>query len=185
MRPRWSTIAPARSSSARPEQSVALAVALLTAAPAGAADPDAAAPLHHYQGAELDWTLRCGGCHGIHGQGTPGHVPQLADFVGHFTRHPDGRDYLMRVPGVVRTRLDDARLAAVLNWLLASLSPDQVAADFAPFTPEEVASAREAPLAEPQATRARLIADLQSMGVIADDEDGIGRSPEHRRQADP
>jgi hypothetical protein len=164
---------------------LALAFALLTAAPAEAADPHGVAPPRRYQGAELDWTLRCGGCHGIRGQGTPGHVPRLAGFVGHFTRHPEGRDYLMRVPGVIRARLDAARLAAVLNWLLASLSQDQVAADFAPFTPEEIASAREAPLAEPQATRARLIADLQSMGVIADDEDGIGRSPEHRRQADP
>jgi hypothetical protein len=128
--------------------------------------------------------MRCGGCHGIRGQGTPGHVPRLAGFVGHFTRHPEGRDYLMRVPGVVRARLDDARLAAVLNWLLASMSRDEVAAGFAPFTSEEVADARRAPLAEPQATRARLIADLQSAGVIAADEDGVGRSPEHRRQAD-
>jgi hypothetical protein len=162
-----------------------LAVVLLAAAPTGAADPDTAAPLHHYQGAELDWALRCGGCHGIRGQGTPGHVPRLAGFVGHFTRHPEGRDYLMRVPGVVRARLDDARLAAVLNWLLASLSRDEVAAGFAPFTPDEVAIARRAPLAEPQATRARLIADLRSMGIIAGDEDGIGPSPERRRHIDP
>jgi hypothetical protein len=149
------------------------------------ADPSEAASPPRYQGAQLDWALRCGGCHGVHGEGTPGHVPRLAGFVGHFTRHPEGRDYLLRVPGVVRARLDDARLAAVLNWLLASLSLDQVAADFAPFTPEEVAGARRAPLAEPQATRARLITDLQAAGVIAPDEDGIGRSPEHRRQADP
>jgi hypothetical protein len=51
---------------------------------------------------------------------------------------------------VVRARLDDARLAAVLNWLLASLSADQVIADFAPFTPEEIARARRAPLREPR-----------------------------------
>jgi hypothetical protein len=163
---------------------VALAVALLATAPAGAANPGAAAS-PHYQGAQLDWALRCGGCHGIHGQGTPGHVPRLADFVGHFTRHPEGRDYLMRVPGVVRARLDDVRLAAVLNWLLASLSPDQVAAEFAPFTPKEIASARRSPLPEPQATRARLIADLRATGVIAPGEDGIGPSPERRRPVDP
>jgi hypothetical protein len=162
-----------------------LAVVLLAAAPTGAADPDTAAPLHHYQGAELDWALRCGGCHGIRGQGTPGHVPRLAGFVGHFTRHPEGRDYLLRVPGVVRARLDDPSLAAVLNWLLVSFSPAEVAADFVPFTPDEVRRTRQAPLPAPQATRARLIADLQSMGVIADEEDGIGPSPEQRRQIDP
>jgi hypothetical protein len=159
---------------------LALAFALLTAAPAEAAEPHGVAPPRRYQGAELDWTLRCGGCHGIRGQGTPGHVPRLAGFVGHFTRHPEGRDYLMRVPGVVRARLDDAHLAAVLNWLLVSLSRDQVAADFASFTSEEVARARRAPLPKPQATRARLIAVLQSMGIIASHEDGIGQSPERR-----
>jgi hypothetical protein len=164
---------------------VALVAALLAAAPIGAADRTAAAPLHRYQGAELDWALRCGGCHGIRGQGTPGHVPRLAGFVGHFTRHPEGRDYLLRVPGVVRARLDDSRLAAVLNWVLVSLSRDQVAADFAPFTSEEVARARRAPLVAPKATRARLIAELQSAGIIAANEDGIGLSPEPRQQADP
>jgi mono/diheme cytochrome c family protein len=163
----------------------AIALALLAAAPAAAADPETAAARPYVPGAQLDWTLRCGGCHGIRGQGTPGHVPRLAGFVGYFTQHPNGRDYLMRVPGVVRSRLDDARLAAVLNWLLANLSPEEVAADFVPFVPEEVARAREAPLPEPQATRARLIAELRSMGVIADDEDGIGASPERRRQIDP
>jgi hypothetical protein len=30
-----------------------------------------------------------------------------------------------------------------------------------------------------------LIADLQRSGVIAAEEDGIGRSPERRRQIDP
>jgi hypothetical protein len=90
----------------------------------------------------------------------------------------------LRVPGVVRARLDDARLAAVLNWVLVSLSRDQVAADFAPFTSEEVARARRAPLVAPQATRARLIAELQAAGVIVADEDGIGRSPEQRRRVD-
>jgi hypothetical protein len=163
----------------------ALVAALLAAAPIGAADRTAAAPLHRYQGAELDWALRCGGCHGIRGQGTPGHVPRLAGFVGHFTRHSEGRDYLLRVPGVVRARLDDSRLAAVLNWVLASLSRDQVAADFAPFTSEEVARARRAPLVAPQATRARLIAELQAADVIIADEDGIGRSSEQRRRVDP
>jgi hypothetical protein len=162
----------------------ALALALLAAAPAGAGDPETVSP-HRYEGAQLDWVLRCGGCHGIHGQGTLGHVPRLAGFVGHFTRHPEGRDYLMRVPGVVRARLDDVRLAAVLNWLLASLSPDQVAAEFAPFTPKEIASARRSPLPEPQVTRARLIADLRATGVIAPGADGIGPSPERRRPINP
>ena len=49
--------------------------------------------------------------------------PRLREFVGYFTRLPEGRDYLMRAPGVVFAPIDDQRLAAVLNWTLATFSP--------------------------------------------------------------
>ena len=72
-----------------------------------------------------DFALRCRGCHGFAGEGTPGHVPRLDGFVGLFTQVPGGRDYLMRVPGVARAALDDARLAATLNWMLATYGGGQ------------------------------------------------------------
>ena len=78
------------------------------------------APLQQLTGARADFALRCRGCHGFAGEGTPGHVPRLDGFVGLFTQVPGGRDYLMRVPGVARSALDDARLAAVLNFMLAT-----------------------------------------------------------------
>ena len=69
-------------------------------------------------------------------------IPDFRDSVGHFTRLPAGREYLIRVPGAAQSQLSDADLAAVLNWVLASFSAAQLPADFQPYTQAEVAAAR-------------------------------------------
>ncbi|HEX5079983.1 MAG TPA: hypothetical protein VFV80_12600 [Geminicoccaceae bacterium] len=152
----------------------AAAIGLWLAAswPAFAADYQPGAPLETVAGARADFTFRCKGCHGFAGQGTPGHVPRLDGFVGFYTQADGGRDYLMRVPGVARAKLDDPRLAAVLNWMLATYGGDAVAPDFAPYTAAEVGAARRRPLSTTLAeTRARLIGELRARGVIAADAD--------------
>jgi mono/diheme cytochrome c family protein len=159
---------------------LAAALLLLAATPAAAADPEIRPDLDRYAGAALDYARRCKGCHGFRGQGTPGHVPRLAGFVGWYTHLPEGREYLMRVPGVARSQLDDERLAAVLNWMLANLSAEQVAPHFAAFTAEEVGQARREPLRERAVLRARLIAELGARGLIGADDDALGSSPERR-----
>ena len=167
-------------------RALGLAAALLAATsttPAPAQQAPGAAAARSYEGTELDWALRCKGCHGFDARGTPGHVPRLRGFVGWYTRLPEGRDYLMRVPGVARARLSDERLAALLNWMLRTLSPEEVVDGFAPFTAEEVAQARRLPLVERDATRARLIAELQAGGLIPPGEDGLGTSAEKRAEA--
>jgi hypothetical protein len=138
------------------------------------------APLQQVTGARADFALRCRGCHGFAGEGTPGHVPRLDGFVGLFTQVPGGRDYLMRVPGVARSVLDDARLAAVLNFMLATYGGDRTDPGFAPFTAAEVGAARRQVLLDRKAVRARLLAELRTRGLVAADEDGLGRSPERR-----
>jgi hypothetical protein len=149
----------------------ALALCLL-AAPAVAADYDPGAPLETFEGARADFAFRCKGCHGFAGEGTPGHVPRLAGFVGWYTHVPGGRDYLMRVPGVARAKLDDARLAAVLNWVLEVYGGNSVASGFAPYSAAEVGAARKKPLvAERAATRAALVSDLRARGLIGRDDD--------------
>lgn len=154
-------------------------VAAAVAGPAFAADPELARPVKDYAGAELDFALRCKGCHGFEGQGTQGHVPRLRDFVGLYTHLPEGREFLLRVPGVARSRLDDARLAAVLNWMLDEYGP-QAAPGFPPFTAGEVGEARRIPFPDPLARRAGLVAALQERGLLAVGEDGMGVSPEAR-----
>jgi len=67
-----------------------------------------------------DYTLYCMGCHGAQAQGVPGKIPPLAGSVSLFMRTPEGRDYVLRVPGAANSALPDAQLAAVLNWLAES-----------------------------------------------------------------
>ena len=138
------------------------------------------APLQQLTGARADFALRCRGCHGFAGEGTPGHVPRLDGFVGLFTQVPGGRDYLMRVPGVARSRLDDARLAAVLNWMLATYGAGQIAPDFVPYEPDEVSLARREVLLDRRSVRETLLETMRDRGLIGPQEDGVGRSAEQR-----
>ena len=87
------------------------------------------------------------------------HGERLDGFVGRFTQVPGGRDYLMRVPGVARSRLDDARLAAVLNWVLATYAVGEVASSFAPYTAAEVSLARRQVLLDRRSVREELLVE--------------------------
>ncbi len=110
-----------------------------------------------------DYMLYCMGCHGAEAHGVPGKVPALAGSMSRFMRTPQGRDYLLRVPGAANSALADAQLAAVLNWLAAR---DAAAgeAPAAPFTEAEVARVRHTPLANVLATRHEVIAALAATG---------------------
>jgi hypothetical protein len=167
-------------------RAAAVGLCLLAALPAAAADYQPGAPLETFTGARADFAFRCKGCHGFAGEGTPGHVPRLDGFVGLFTRVEGGRDYLMRVPGVARAKLDDARLAAVLNWMLEVYGGDALAPGFEPYTAAEVGSARRQPLTGARAaTRARLIGELRARGLIGPDDDaGLPLRIQPARQID-
>ena len=105
----------------------------------------------------VDYALNCQGCHLDDGTGTPGSVPPLAGSVGRFTRVPDGREFIVRVPGVATSALDDAALAAVLNWMLERFGKPDVPAGFAPYTAAEVGALRQKPLTNVERVRAELI----------------------------
>ena len=124
-------------------------------------------------GVAQDFSRQCQGCHGADGMGARDAVPRLRHFVGLFTHLPEGRNYLMRVPGLVFAPIDDARLADVLNWTLLTFSPDELAPDFTPFTVEEVARARDDPITKVRATRERLLTRLRERGLLAEGDDGL------------
>lgn len=111
-----------------------------------------------------DYMLYCMGCHGAEARGVPGKVPPLAGSLGLFMRAPEGRNYLLRVPGAANSVLTDAQLAAVLNWL-AERYPVAGGAQPAPFTQEEVRRTRHTPLADVQATRREVIRVLAATGA--------------------
>lgn len=130
------------------------AVSVLALALAGAAD---ASP-------GQDYMLYCMGCHGSEARGVPGKIPPLAGSLAGFMRTPEGRDYVLRVPGAANSALSDAQLAAVLNWL-AMRYPAAQQPEPAPFTAEEVAHARRSPLANVQERRREVIRNLAASGV--------------------
>ncbi len=86
----------------------------------------------------------------------------------------------MRVPGAARSILDDARLAAVLNWMLATYGAGTLAPGFPPYTAAEVGAARNRPLGAAKTERARLIAQLRERGLVEPDQDGLGIAAETR-----
>lgn len=105
----------------------------------------------------IDYALNCQGCHLADGAGTPGSVPALAGSVARFLAAPEGRDFLVRVPGVAQSTLEDAELADVLNWMLARFDAAHVPAGFKPYMAEEVGRLRRSPLTNVQRVRAELL----------------------------
>ena len=112
---------------------------------------------------QVDYMLNCQGCHLPDGSGYPARdVPDLRNHMGVFLHVDGGREYLIQVPGAAQSDLDDDRLASVINWMLQTFSPNELPAEFEPYTAREVAQARVHPLTEVLRTREALLRDLQS-----------------------
>jgi hypothetical protein len=114
-------------------------------------------------GPRVDYMLECQGCHLGDGSGSPGAVPDLRVSLGPLLRAPDGRAFLVRVPGSALSPLSDAELAAVLNWMIASFAPRATAKSFVPYGATEVGGLRAEPLLEVDRVRAEL---LRANGVV-------------------
>ena len=131
---------------------VAAALAALAASTANAANP------------AQDYALNCMGCHGTEAQGIPGKVPPLANALRRFMRSPEGRNYVLRVPGAANSALSNEQLAAVLNWLAVTYDSSASATQPAPFTSTEVAAVRHQPLLSVLATRSAVVHNLATTG---------------------
>jgi cytochrome c553 len=113
-----------------------------------------------------DYVLYCMGCHGAEAQGVAGKVPPLAGSVALLMRSPEGRDYVLRVPGAANSALSDEQLAAVLNWLAQRYPPPgSTAPAAAPFTAAEVGGLRHTPLANVKESRREVIRALAASGL--------------------
>jgi len=93
--------------------------------------------------AQTMWMLNCQGCHRADGGGTGTAVPAMPGIVARFLSVPGGREYLIRVPGVASSPLPDDSLAVLVNWMLEKFDPENIPADFAPYSQEEVSSLRK------------------------------------------
>jgi mono/diheme cytochrome c family protein len=112
-----------------------------------------------------DYVLNCMGCHGTEAQGIPGKVPPLANALRRFMRTPEGRNYILRVPGAANSALSDEQLAAVLNWLAVTYDSSAALSQLAPFTSHEVAAQRHQPLLSVLATRSAVVRNLATTGL--------------------
>ncbi|MDP6977921.1 MAG: hypothetical protein QF570_04865 [Myxococcota bacterium] len=108
----------------------------------------------------LDYMLQCQGCHGADGGERPSAgVPTLVDLVPRFLGSDEGREFVLRVPGVSQAPLSNEALASLMNWLLETYRSSEAAPQFTRYRASEVARARELGPFDVTATRARLLAD--------------------------
>lgn len=142
---------------------VAAALAALTTLSA------AAAPSQPAGRAPTNYLLHCAGCHGADGAGRPEvGIPRMSGQVGHFARLPEGRAFLVQVPGTSQSGLSDADVAALLNWLLPAISRGEMPADFQPYTTDEVHRLRAEPLADAPGRRRDVVSRLRTLGHAMD-----------------
>ena len=111
-------------------------------------------------GPRVNFQLQCMGCHHADGGGEPGRVPSVRRTLVPFSGTPEGRDFVMRVPGVAQAPLSDAEIAQLLNWMVRNLSDVPMPAEFVDYTAEEVGRARHRPLVGVRAARDRLLRDI-------------------------
>jgi hypothetical protein len=106
----------------------------------------------------VNYMLQCMGCHTPDGRGEPGHVPSIRNTLVPFAKTAEGRKFLVQVPGSAQSKLSDAELAGVLNWMIDNLSAIPGPPQLRRFTGGEVAAYRRTPLVSVAAVRARLVA---------------------------
>lgn len=107
------------------------------------------------------YTLNCSGCHGVRGVGVPeAGIPNLNE-AGRYVGTRLGREYLIEVPGLSQSRLDDATAARLLNWVLRQFSAASLPRDFEPYTTAEVTGFRANKVSDPKARREAILAELQ------------------------
>lgn len=128
-------------------RSALFAAILLLAVPSVHADP------------KVNYLLHCSGCHMPDGTGLSSVVPTLHGIMGRMVAEPEGRSYIVRVPGASQAPINDEKLAEVLNWMLREFSSDTLPENFKPLTAKEVKRARSQLLADPIKYRAELFPD--------------------------
>ena len=116
-----------------------------------------------------DYLLHCSGCHGEHGEPhSLGRIPPLQGVVGRFLHLPEGRAFLVQVPGVHNSRLDDAGIARLMNWLVPGFAGDSLRTEFKPFSAAEVREMRAHRPVDPAAYRKELARKLAELGYPID-----------------
>jgi len=107
--------------------------------------------------ASVNYMIHCQGCHLPDAIGFSGKVPRMKNFVGYFLHSKEGREFVIRVPGVATASLPDDELAELMNWLLLTHSAEQLPEVFEPYSTAEVAALRPDLEGSPGTTRMRIL----------------------------
>ncbi|MCB1670404.1 MAG: hypothetical protein R3F41_17865 [Gammaproteobacteria bacterium] len=105
-----------------------------------------------------NYAQHCAGCHLPDGSGFPPEVPNLRVDLGYLIDSAEGRDFMLRVPGVTGVPISAPEVVDLMNWIIATFYPERT--DFVPFTTEEVESGRSRPLWDPLGYRSQMFPDL-------------------------
>ena len=145
-----------------------VAIALLSAIASAEAEP--ALPL--LTTPQSDYVEHCSGCHGMQGNSAPAPIPVLRDRVGYFMCTREGRDYLIRLPNVAYSAIDDNQeLADMMNFVVFGLGGNSAPRTAKPFTAAEVARLRRDALATQSliVARMKIVAGLSTSDCAVPD----------------
>lgn len=109
--------------------------------------------------ARLHYLQHCVGCHLPDGSGAPDKgIPSMRGLLADFARLPGGRDYIVQVPGVMNSPLNDRDIAELMNWLVPEM--DNGARLHSPYTAAEITHLRQTRPADIPRMRAELMARM-------------------------
>ena len=115
------------------------------------------------------YILNCAGCHGFDGSGAKDNgVPSMKGVIGHFLRLPQGRSFLVQVPGSSQSSLTDAQLAESLNWMVKTMAEKSMPENFVPYTEKEVTRLRNSRPENIMDLRAKIVTELKAKGYEID-----------------
>jgi mono/diheme cytochrome c family protein len=115
-----------------------------------------------------NYALHCAGCHGMTGAGTESaRVPGLRR-LGDMLKVPGGRSYMISVPGLLGSGLNDEQTADVMNWTLSTLARSSLPPQFTPFAASEIAIARARPPLDVAALRRALVERGRQLNIAVD-----------------
>ncbi|MEO8683581.1 MAG: hypothetical protein ABI414_01940 [Devosia sp.] len=119
---------------------------------------------------KANFILKCAGCHLSDGSGMPAAgIPDFVGKVGVFAALPEGRAYLLHVPGVIGSSLTDAQIADVLNYIMETWAGPSLPTDYMPFDATEVAALRQQNIGNAVKYRRVIVEKLEAMGLSAAD----------------
>ncbi|WP_310607831.1 c-type cytochrome [Buttiauxella brennerae] len=127
-----------------------------------------ASPLCHALGntPEQNYILKCSGCHDMDGSGSVrGGIPPLPGYIGAFVNDHDGRSYLLHVPGVISSGLNDEQLAVLMNYLNQKWGDKHAVA----FTEAEVHQIRSQPINDVVKFRRQIVNRFVAEGIATGD----------------